>query len=607
MGKYYSSSEETWNKETTAQEKIADGISKLYQINNALDRGFDELKSDKYGLMSNNSYDNFSYQIVQCGEKNHALSQYSKEIHGILKDKEISFCKGISKVIEEMSLLEITEYTTENTLGITERKNIPTAYYNGSMAYQAGMPISYQVKDVPKGKINILDIQMKTDIMGIEEQLEAYLKEEKGNLTDAELVELKEEYYQQYLQTSFEHEVYTDGWLKNLSTTLDYIPIVGGVKNAIEGLCGYTMTGEKLTTQERISYTALGILTTAVDVFTLGTASGLIQGGKFVGKELAKSGIKKLGKYAIMDSVSSVTMGWGSQFAGEKLKDFGLSAEGIFAIHLIAGIATAKMGKYKANKDLKKLASEVGLDVDQLNDVLKYTGMSGDELEKALKSTSLENILGISDKNLEYLKKQTNLSTDTILNELKKQGLNIEDVNPSNVDDVVKKLDEGVSGAKTPEQIIKSRIKGLDLNPHPIKQKQISSKKRTELKKKIDDRTITKAEYEQYMWNKRFSKRRASGVDDFWCQERQRILNNETLTRDWSQGQIDDILNGKKPKVDGKTVEGHHSYSASQYPQLANKGEVIYPVTRNEHLYGWHGGNFKNSIPGKPIKDISDF
>lgn len=49
MGKYYSSSEETWNKETTAQEKIADGISKLYQINNALDRGFDELKSDKYG------------------------------------------------------------------------------------------------------------------------------------------------------------------------------------------------------------------------------------------------------------------------------------------------------------------------------------------------------------------------------------------------------------------------------------------------------------------------------------------------------------------------------------------------------------------------------
>lgn len=112
-----------------------------------------------------------------------------------------------------------------------------------------------------------------------------------------------------------------------------------------------------------------------------------------------------------------------------------------------------------------------------------------------------------------------------------------------------------------------------------------------EFKKKIDDRTITKAEYDQYEWNKRFSKRRTSGVDDFWYQERQRILNNETLTRDWNQEQITDILNGKKPKVDGKTIQGHHSYSASQYPHLANKGEVIYPVTPNEHFNGWHGGN----------------
>lgn len=379
MGKYYSSSEETWNEETIAQEKIADGISKLYQINSALDRGFDELKSDKYGLMSNNSYDNFSYQIEQCGEKNHALSQYSKEIHGILKDKENSFCKGISKVIEEMSLLEITDYSTKNTLGITERKNVSTTYYNGSMAYQAGMPISYQVKDVLKGKINILDIQMKTDILGIEEQLEVYLKEENGNLTDAKLIELKKKYYQQYLQTSFEHEVYTDGWLKGLSTTLDYVPIVGGVKNAVEGLCGYTMSGEKLTTQERISYTALGILTTAVDVFTLGTASGLIQGGKFVGKGLAKNGIKQLGKYAIMDSVSSVTMGWGSQFASEKLRDFGLSAEGIFAVHALVGVTILVRSKYKANK----LSSTSFVDGMSFDDAKRYNQF-WDDIAKGL-------------------------------------------------------------------------------------------------------------------------------------------------------------------------------------------------------------------------------
>ena len=46
----------------------------------------------------------------------------------------------------------------------------------------------------------------------------------------------------------------------------------------------------------------------------------------------------------------------------------------------------------------------------------------------------------------------------------------------------------------------------------------------------------------------------------------------------------------------------HHIYSHS-----ADKGEIIYPVTPNEHLKGWHGGNFKNSIPGEPIIDINDF
>lgn len=54
-------------------------------------------------------------------------------------------------------------------------------------------------------------------------------------------------------------------------------------------------------------------------------------------------------------------------------------------------------------------------------------------------------------------------------------------------------------------------------------------------------------------------------------------------------------------------MQGHHSYSASQYPHLANKGEIIYPATPNEHFNGWHGGNWKNSLPGERIKPIDDF
>ena len=65
------------------------------------------------------------------------------------------------------------------------------------------------------------------------------------------------------------------------------------------------------------------------------------------------------------------------------------------------------------------------------------------------------------------------------------------------------------------------------------------------------------------------------------------------------------MVNGQLIMV--KTIQGHYSYSVSKYPHLADKGEVIYPATANEHLNGWHGGNYKNSLPGEPIKTILDF
>ena len=94
------------------------------------------------------------------------------------------------------------------------------------------------------------------------------------------------------------------------------------------------------------------------------------------------------------------------------------------------------------------------------------------------------------------------------------------------------------------------------------------------------------------------------GVNEFWKQERQRIKNNERTTRNWSEEQKSAISRGERPKHNGKSIQGHHTYSASRYPHLANKGEIIYPVTFDEHLYGWHGGNFQNSYPGIPIKKV---
>ena len=170
------------------------------------------------------------------------------------------------------------------------------------------------------------------------------------------------------------------------------------------------------------------------------------------------------------------------------------------------------------------------------------------------------------------------------------------------------KLDD-ISDTKirTPESIISERTKGLDLEPHPTNQGQLSPKKMKELKQKIADRTITREEYEQYDWNKRFSKRRRDGVDLFWLDERKRLMNGEASSRAWTSSQRQDIIDGKKPTYNGKTLQGHHTYSASQYPHLANRPEVIFPATFNEHFYGWHGGNWKMSLPGERINTIEDF
>ncbi|WP_077618272.1 pre-toxin TG domain-containing protein [Bacillus sinesaloumensis] len=190
----------------------------------------------------------------------------------------------------------------------------------------------------------------------------------------------------------------------------------------------------------------------------------------------------------------------------------------------------------------------------------------------------------------------------------------IQRINSSKVDkvdvkgtgEVSKKISDSPH-VKEAKDLIAERTEGLDLKEHPTTTKQMSSNKMKELKDKIDNRTITKQEYADYIWNKKFAKRRDKGVKEYWYQEQQRLLNNESLTRNWSQEQIKDILSGKTPKYDGKPIAGHHSYSASKYPHLADRGEIIYPVTFNEHLKGWHGGNWRNSIPGEPIIPIKDF
>lgn len=157
------------------------------------------------------------------------------------------------------------------------------------------------------------------------------------------------------------------------------------------------------------------------------------------------------------------------------------------------------------------------------------------------------------------------------------------------------------------ETVISSRVSGLDLSEHPIQRSQLSSAARARIKKRIDSRTATREEYEHYMWDKRLAKRRKKGVDSFWKEERKRLSTGEKGTRNWSESQRQEILAGRKPRYNGRTMQAHHTYSVSRYPHLANQPAVLYPATPEEHLKGWHGGSYSKSLPGRRIRRINEF
>ena len=346
MGRYYQSSESVWEKEVRKQEKIGKGIDAIYKLDKMLEKAYEDIEHDRYGNMQTYRYHSLKSEIKECERINEALYEYARRIHDKVVEREHEFTKRISESIEELSHINIKEFTTKNTLGITEKRVMNTStggYYttNG------------QIVEVKKSRINIVDIQMKTDIMGIDQQIEEEIKKGQGKLSEEEIKKIKEEYYQEYLETSFQHEIYVEGWKKVVSTSIDFLPFIGGAKNIIEGIAGYKFTGEKLSGQERVMYGVLGTVTTVVDVFTLGTAGGMIKGGVYVGKEAAKGSIKQLGKAAILETATSITVGWTSEFASEKLRGMGLGAGEIFAINLLIGVGVGTAGDKIVNLDQK--------------------------------------------------------------------------------------------------------------------------------------------------------------------------------------------------------------------------------------------------------------
>ena len=428
----YVSSEHFWSAERNEHKNVDKGIRVLSNIDKKLQRAFEILERDDYGYMSRSSYSGISGRIERCKEKNEKVWNYASTIHGILSDKENDFHRALSEAMEELSLLNINDYEVDNTLGIKEYYTYTD--YSNSYGYQGTSNAKLITAERVKAKINFADIMAKTDMFGLDQQFKQYLKEEKKNIyemSDKEIAEYRNKFYTDTLTTSFNHKMESN--LEGISEFLDYVPVIGGLKGLMEGCTGYTMTGEKLTNSERISMGVLGTLSLAVDVATLGALSATTQGAKALAKEV--------GKVAFADIVIA---GYGTKYTSEVMRNLGMSPEQVMMAHMLTSLAVGGYSSYKNyKKNLSDIMKNAGLDnIDQAKDLMKYTGLSSKDLAKRLENSSIESILGIDKKNLDYLMNKTNMSEVDILTELKKQNIDIDKINGLNVDEILKKLDK---------------------------------------------------------------------------------------------------------------------------------------------------------------------
>jgi len=134
----------------------------------------------------------------------------------------------------------------------------------------------------------------------------------------------------------------------------------------------------------------------------------------------------------------------------------------------------------------------------------------------------------------------------------------------------------------------------------------LSNARKVLLNQKVQNRTITQAEWRHLQWDRRFSNRRATGVRRFWARERDRLRVGLPGTRNWTPSQADTIISGQRPLHNGEVIFGHHRYSALEYPHIANDPKYIYPTTFSEHLNRWHLGNWRNPTHGEPLNPFFD-
>ncbi|TDW16238.1 putative toxin of predicted polymorphic toxin system [Breznakia blatticola] len=227
----------------------------------------------------------------------------------------------------------------------------------------------YTTKKVRKVEVSYEDIVKGKTIIDLGDDFNKYIKGINDGIIKADKIS-EDEYMNAVLGSKFAHDMEADDFISGLSFVLDCIPVVGGIKNIAEACSGTTMTGEKLSDDERVMLGVGGLLSIGIDIATFGSLSGATTAAK-VGSFTIKVGI---------ETGQAMVIGLGSQYLIENgcnpLLAFAIMAGATVA----GGAAFSKVtAKPSIKLDLDTLASKGINNVDEL---AKHGITSMDDLAK---------------------------------------------------------------------------------------------------------------------------------------------------------------------------------------------------------------------------------
>ncbi|TDW09195.1 putative toxin of predicted polymorphic toxin system [Breznakia blatticola] len=281
-------------------------------------------------------------------------------MHSLLEEVDDDFCDDIKVKLEDISLIDIMKLKTEN-ISINQDDIVVIQDPN---TYQG-----YTTKKVRKVEVTYEDIVKRKTIIDLGDDFNKYIKGIDDGIIKADKIS-EDEYMNAVLGSKFAHDMEADDFISGLSFVLDCIPVVGGIKNIAEACSGTTMTGEKLSDDERVMLGVGGLISIGIDIATFGSLSGATTAAR-VGSFTIKVGI---------ETGQAMVIGLGSQHLIENgcnpLLAFAIMAGATVA----GGAAFSKVtAKPSITLDLDTLASKGINNVDEL---AKHGITSMDDLAK---------------------------------------------------------------------------------------------------------------------------------------------------------------------------------------------------------------------------------